>query len=314
MALIGNSGVGKSTILNGLVGKAVFHSGLSFGSGLTTHMQRYVVQGGNVYVDTPGLSDIQMRKQAAEEIAKALREGGPFKIVFVMTLEGGRVRPDDNATRKLVLEAAPEIGTNYSIILNKVTRGEARGLSRPENMENLKISLMASCGGAVKWTSSIIVCGVSAELAEGEDDALVPLSPALASFLDNAPVCQITPAKVADINHDAFEKLKEEAEKLRKQYETDKAAWTKKLNELDEQHKKDMKDNADKLAALTTELRTALDEAKEARKKAEDAEKARREAESRGGGGLWKAIVGAVATVATGGLAAPLLIHGLSEL
>jgi len=117
---IGNPGVGKSTFLNGFFSEVKFQSGVSLGKGLTTVCQRIDDDKGTVYIDTPGLSDVKLREQAAVEIKSALTSGGIFKIFFVITLEDGRLRPDDKTTMKLVLDAAPEIGSNYSIIINKL--------------------------------------------------------------------------------------------------------------------------------------------------------------------------------------------------
>jgi hypothetical protein len=38
-------------------------------------------------MDTPGLSDIEMRKKAAEEITKALKKNGKYYLFFVVTLD-----------------------------------------------------------------------------------------------------------------------------------------------------------------------------------------------------------------------------------
>jgi len=118
--MIGNPGVGKSTILNGLIGRTIFPSGISLGKGLTTVCHREQDQNGNVYIDTPGLSDIKLRKQAAIEIKDALQSNGIFKIFFVITLEEGRIRPDDKTTMSLVLDAANILSNQYSIIINKL--------------------------------------------------------------------------------------------------------------------------------------------------------------------------------------------------
>ena len=54
--LIGNPGTGKSTILNGLIGRLAFKSGVSYGSGMTYQFD-VVKEGQHQYMDTPGLSD-----------------------------------------------------------------------------------------------------------------------------------------------------------------------------------------------------------------------------------------------------------------
>ena len=46
--------------------------------------------------------------------------GGTFIVLFFVTQEAGRVSQQDATTMRLVLEAAPEIGSNYGIIVNKV--------------------------------------------------------------------------------------------------------------------------------------------------------------------------------------------------
>lgn len=80
--LVGNPGAGKSTILNCLVGKSVFEAGVSYGSGKTKTLQMYTAPTGNIFIDTPGLSDVAMMKQAAIEIEKGLRSEGIFKVLI----------------------------------------------------------------------------------------------------------------------------------------------------------------------------------------------------------------------------------------
>jgi hypothetical protein len=103
---IENLGVGKSTVLNAILGRVAFKAESD--------------QSGNCCLDTPGLLDITMREKATQEIKKALTKGGEFKIIFTITLESVRTRPDDLTTIKLVLEAAPTIRESYSILINKV--------------------------------------------------------------------------------------------------------------------------------------------------------------------------------------------------
>ena len=91
VVFVGNPGTGKSTLLNGLIGKVEFESGVSFGEGLTQRLQRYTHTDGTVYMDTPGLDDIKSKKEAAAEIEAALRSGGSFRIFFLVLLDSGFV-------------------------------------------------------------------------------------------------------------------------------------------------------------------------------------------------------------------------------
>ena len=122
--MAGNPGVGKSTILNTIIGRAVFDSGISLGSGMTTVLQNYS-DGGYTYTDTPGLDDVRTRKKAAEEISQALKLGGDIQLIFVMTLEAGRIRGVDMATMTQILDAIEEVGVSvnykFTILVNKVS-------------------------------------------------------------------------------------------------------------------------------------------------------------------------------------------------
>ena len=92
---------------------------------------------GITYLDTPGLTDIKIRKEAAEAITKALKQGGTYQVFFVITLESGRVRPEDMTTIKLVLESASEI-KHFSLIINKLSTTVLDRLL-DNNAENLRI-------------------------------------------------------------------------------------------------------------------------------------------------------------------------------
>ena len=72
---------------------------------------------GITYGDTPGLSDVKYRKEVAQEITKALKQNGIYKLFFVASVEAGRVRPDDIITIHLILNSI-QIKVNYSIIIN----------------------------------------------------------------------------------------------------------------------------------------------------------------------------------------------------
>ena len=129
---IGNPGVGKSTLLNSVAGKVAFKSGVSAGKGLTSQLDQVPV-GSITYCDTPGLADDTYRRAAGAAISKVLKEGGPSQVIFVVTEEAGRVRPQDVATMRVVLDAAPEISNSFGIIVNKCTKKKIEFLTDEDN-------------------------------------------------------------------------------------------------------------------------------------------------------------------------------------
>ena len=68
------------------------------------------------------MADEKLRKAAGKAISDGLRKGGQYKVLFFVTQEAGRVNQQDATTLRLVLEAAPEIGTQYGVIVNKISK------------------------------------------------------------------------------------------------------------------------------------------------------------------------------------------------
>jgi len=114
----GNPGAGKSALCNSIFQKPVFNSGISLGSGLITHKQEYLCDS-KLYVDTPGLSDPIRREQAAKEIEAALKLNN--KLVFIITLERGRIKSADITTINLICLALAKVNFEYGLIINEVS-------------------------------------------------------------------------------------------------------------------------------------------------------------------------------------------------
>jgi ribosome biogenesis GTPase len=102
LALLGSSGVGKSSIVNRLLGKAaqeVRETDLETGRGLHTTAARhlFLLSSGGLIMDTPGMREIQIWSvdaglDATFEDIKALAEGCRFRDCRHQTEPGCRVR------------------------------------------------------------------------------------------------------------------------------------------------------------------------------------------------------------------------------
>ncbi|GLE10389.1 hypothetical protein PINS_up022490 [Pythium insidiosum] len=118
---MGNPGTGKSTLINCLVGRTVFQSGLSWGGGLTKDYQKYVA-GDIAYMDTPGLADRTILEQAAKAITKALSEPGDYKLFFMVRMQAGRIVSEDLVTVERVLDSIDVPDLKFSILVNNLGR------------------------------------------------------------------------------------------------------------------------------------------------------------------------------------------------
>jgi GTPase Era involved in 16S rRNA processing len=222
--MVGNPGTGKSTMLNGLAGKPVFESGISYGAGKTSVLQSVQI-GKDWYMDTPGLSDIEMREKAAKEIEDALNDGGAYKIIFVLTLESGRVRPADRTTMELVLKSAPI--KHYGVLINKMSRRARADLLANKNQAYEKIVAGINTGLPAKTLNFHFKQEDKA--LEDEDNAVPVLDEEFKAFLQHLPAVEIASDEVKAIDVNEYDKITEKFEKIIKQMHEDKKALQEKL-------------------------------------------------------------------------------------
>jgi len=224
---IGNPGTGKSSTLNCYLklveGLVCFKSGISKDGGGLTYKLDVREHDGQKWMDTPGLSCLKHRKAAAAAINEALEQGGRFRMVFVMTLESGRVRPDDITTINLVIEACnaqvPQIGDDkYAILINKTSNNWLEQMDQASREDWKKNTFSTPFQEKGMPTTEIVHFAPFVEEMNDANNKVVPLCSQTRRFIDQLPVLKIDPAKVRPVNADDFdalcEKMNEMTDKL----------------------------------------------------------------------------------------------------
>jgi hypothetical protein len=208
IVFLGNPGAGRSSLLNSIFQKPIFRSGTSAGTGLTRRVECHLYED-KLYVDTPGLDDIELKYQAASEIEKALKHNNNYKIVFVATLESGRIRPADLITINTVCDA---IKTNfeYGLIINKATEESIEAVNKVRGIvEFLK-------GKLNKQPLGILTLNFDGSIHDEKDRYFSKESPnreKLVSFINQLAAKKIDQANVAKLDVREDEEKIEEMEK-----------------------------------------------------------------------------------------------------
>lgn len=205
---IGNPGVGKSALINSLIGKPVAQSGISAGTGLTQFFSSYEHSGIN-YMDTPGLADVEKREQAAREIESALKKEGRYHIFFVVTLEAGRVKPEDVTTINTVMDAVKLENPGFNIVVNKLMPKEKHVIMKDE----VKMaSVYAQLNAGKHKTNSIMYIDNDRDM-DDERSELITINPSLAQFFyETSKSVVIRSQDVGIIQTDEFEAMKAQFE------------------------------------------------------------------------------------------------------
>ena len=258
IAFFGNPGAGKSTLLNCLMvmkhGKVepLFRSGVNIAKGLTYKLEQKTI-GDYVYMDTPGLDDVEMRKQASKAISEALKQGGMYLIVFIVRESSGKIYPSDLATIKTVLQSAPEI-KHYGVIINKLSKPIYDKFSIEENRSRIQ-NLFESINRS-KIVSILFLQNIS-EL-EDEDNVVVNI-PSLRAFVDNQPKNKVNDKNVGDVDQNVHN-MESQIEDLRRKQEENLREFELQKKNAELKRKEEIKKREQERERLEKELQRQREE------------------------------------------------------
>jgi hypothetical protein len=208
IVFLGNPGTGRSSLLNSIFQKPIFRSGTNAGTGLTRRVECHLYED-KLYVDTPGLDDIELKYQAASEIEKALKHSNNYKVIFVITLESGRIKPADLVTINTVCDA---IKTNfeYGLIINKATEESIEEVNKVGGIERFLE------GKLNKQPLDILTLNFDGSIHDEEDCYFSKESPnreKLVSFINQLTAKKIVSEEVAKLDVRDYEEKIQEMEK-----------------------------------------------------------------------------------------------------
>jgi len=225
---LGNPGTGKSTLINCLIGKAVFSAGVNYGGGLTEFFQKYT-HDGVVYMDTPGLADRKLKEQAATAITQALRQSGRYKLFFMVRLQNGRVVADDLATIETVMSSIAIENVPFSVIINNVKKRQY-AVMMEKGPDFVKVMTLVN---AISHVTPRILFIPTMPALDEENDAIASLPGDVEAFVRyQSPSVTINPQTVSEIKPDEFAKLLEDLRDQLELLRNDNAALHRRLEEL----------------------------------------------------------------------------------
>ena len=245
-----------------MAGESFFKSGLSIGTGLTSHLDEGSNKNG-VFLDTPGLADEKLRIVAGKAIYQALKKDGHYRILFFVTERNGRVLQQDATTIKLILEAAPDIGEDYGIIVNMLSKGVMKKIkeNRMFKEDFLNILFAGITENKRCPYNRILFLGKVQEL-EDEDDVLVSSDcflnergMTLTHFVNNVvPTVIIRKESVKELRLQDFNKITRDLETVAKEMQQKDSAWKEERHLYEEERMKKATEDQIKYQELKEEI------------------------------------------------------------
>ena len=174
------------------------------------------------YLDTPGLSNITLARAAGKSILDGLKKGGNYKVIFFFTEQSGDINDQDVVIMRMVLEAAPDIGNKYGIIVNKVDRKVRKELKRDQGTEMFLQTLFTGMPDTQICREDQVLFLPALERLEDEDNELVSAADLvsdvsrtdLQTFVDeHIPEFQIRKENVSEFNLVRFDELMKKSRK-----------------------------------------------------------------------------------------------------
>lgn len=195
--VVGGHGAGKSTISNTICGETAFNSGFSPGARLTKACQEHL-WGDSILVDCPSFNTID-GISAAKEIETTLKQGGQYKLVFVITLSGGRIRADDSLMFKYMLNAVEGTNISFGILVNKATQRTKTELGESEAGWNAMLKLWRDPSELPEYHKFVV--GYDEEI-DGESNRLLQgngVTNQLRDFISSIPYTEIDSSMISPI-------------------------------------------------------------------------------------------------------------------
>ena len=245
-----------------MAGESFFKSGLSIGTGLTSHLDEGSNKNG-VFLDTPGLADEKLRTASGKAIYQALKRDGHYQILFFVTEQNGRVLQQDATTIKLILEAAPDIGEDYGIIINMLSNGVMKKFKENRTFKEdfLNILFAGITENRRCPYNRVHFMGKLQEL-EDEDDVLVSSDRflnergmTLTHFVNNVvPKVIIRKENVNELRLQDFNKITRDLETVAKEMQQKDLAWKEERRLYEEERMKKATETQVKCQELKKEI------------------------------------------------------------